>query len=74
MRHLLILTPLVVFFLSGCTRTVYVDRKVEVAVPVKCTVQDADCPHLADLNDSAAVDEMGRCVLQMRENERACQR
>ena len=72
MRHQLILTLLAAFSLSGCTKTVYVDRPVRVDVPVKCVVEDADCPHLIDLNDSAAVDEMGRCILQMRENEKAC--
>ena len=72
MKHQLILMLCAVFFLSGCTKTVYVDRPVRINVPVKCIVKDADCPHLSDMNDSEAVDEMGRCIEQMRENEKVC--
>jgi hypothetical protein len=54
-------------------KTVYVDRPVRVNVPVPCRIADPDCPHLADLNDSAAVDELGRCVLQYEKNVKDCQ-
>jgi hypothetical protein len=73
MKRQLISTLLAVFFLSGCAKTIYVDRPVKVKVPVPCTITDPDCPHLSDLNDSAAVDELGRCVLQYKQNVKDCQ-
>lgn len=41
----LLIGSLLIIFISGCgTKTIYVDRPVEVKVPVKCQVPDIENP------------------------------
>ena len=39
------LTLFVIFMINGCGKTIYVDRPVEVKVPVKCIVPKIECSY-----------------------------
>jgi hypothetical protein len=72
MKPLLPSLLFVLFILSGCTKTVYVDRAVEVKVPVKCKVPVPNCPHLSDLNDSEVVFELDWCNGELKKALNVC--
>ncbi len=58
-------------FLNGCTT--YVDRKVEVKVPVPCKIKGPNCADLKNLSDEDVVIELYRCILLYKENVKVCQ-
>lgn len=75
MKYSVPLMLFVILAFSGCTRTVYVDRKVEVNIPVPCIVPESKCAtkaELADMNASAVVEATYQCVMLHEENEKVC--
>ncbi len=65
----------VILTLTNCTRQPeikYVDRPVEVKIPVKCIVPQAEC----DFNqptDTEVIDALVKCLIEKNHNERKCQ-
>ncbi len=56
---------------SWCTKTIYVDREVEVKVPVKCIVPDTECNF--DRNTSTeVVTSMLECIIEMKQAQEVC--
>lgn len=64
---------LCVTLITGCCEKekVFVDRPVEVKVPVKCIVPDTNCSF--DRNTSTEViASMLECIIDMKHNEKVC--
>lgn len=76
MKLQVLLTLFVVLAFSGCCGLVcdpvYVDRPIEVKVPVPCVVPEVLCGPLADLNDSEVVIELYRCIKAHEQAEDVC--
>ena len=77
MKQQVLLMLFVVLGFSGCgAKAVYVDRPLEVKIPVPCKVSKVECAssqEMADMNDSAVVIECYRCVHAHKEAVKVCQ-
>jgi len=57
----------------NCTPEVkYVDKPVEVKVPVKCVVPDANCS-FDRATDTEVVSSLLECIVEMKRNEEVCE-
>ena len=69
------LTLLSITVFSGCTpqtKTVYVDRDIEVFIPQKCYVKKTFCSEEGSLREGTLAEFM-RCVYELREAAKVCQ-
>ena len=60
---------------SGCTthtRTVYIDKPVEVKIPVKCIVPDTNCS-FNKKSDTAVISSMLECIIDLKHAAKSCQ-
>ena len=65
-------TLMSVALLTGCAeKTVYVDRVVEVKVPVRCVVPKVECSK-AGVNDAETLADIIRERDELREANKAC--
>lgn len=60
-------------FLSGCTKTVYVDRPVEVLVPVKCEVPRVESNFEDTDTETETVTKMITYIYNLLESIKVCQ-
>ena len=71
LKSFLILSVIILF--SGCAKeTIYVDRPVEIKVPVKCVVPEVVC-NTNQKTYTEVINEMYRCILEQREAAKVCQ-
>lgn len=71
LKLLLILSVLVLF--SGCStkEVVYVDRPVEVKVPVKCIVPETHC-NFDKETDTEVLFSLRKCIEDLKKNSEVC--
>ena len=68
----LFLTLFMIMVTSGCsTKTIYVDREVEVKVPIKCTVPDTFCSKPGSLKEGTITGLLA-CIADLREASKFC--
>lgn len=72
LKILLIASVLLLF--SGCTQKqiVYVDRPVEVKIPVKCIIPITHCDFNKE-TDTEVITSLRTCVEDFRKNSEVCQ-
>lgn len=72
LKILLIASVLLLF--SGCTQKqiVYVDRPVEVKIPVKCIIPITHCDFNKE-TDTEVITSLRTCVEDFRKNSKVCQ-
>lgn len=67
--YLMLFAPMV---FSGCAQnTVYVDRIVEVKVPVKCVTPKTFCDKEGSLREGS-MNELLSCIYELRESKKVC--
>ncbi|MFY4767445.1 hypothetical protein ACOTV5_02305 [Aliarcobacter butzleri] len=71
LKLLLILSVLLLF--SGCStkEVVYVDRPVEVKVPVKCIVPETHCNFNKE-TDTEVLFSLRKCIEDLKKNSEVC--
>lgn len=71
LKLLLILSVLLLF--SGCStkEVVYVDRPVEVKVPVKCIVPETHC-NFDKETDTEVLFSLRKCIEDLKKNSEVC--
>lgn len=57
--------------ISGCTEKVYVDRPIEVSVPVKCIVPDVVC-NAGQPTYTEEIKEMRLCIERYKQAVEVC--
>ena len=73
-NSLMILGVMVIsIFFSGCTEKVFVDRPVEVKVPVKCQVPKVEC-FSNQKTYTAEIREMRFCIERYKQAIEVCQK
>lgn len=66
-----LLTIFVVLVISGCADKVYVDRPIEVKVPVKCTIPDVVC-YAKQPTYTEEIKEMRLCIERYKQASEVC--
>ncbi len=66
-----LLTIFVVVAISGCADKVYVDRPIEVKVPVKCTIPDVVC-YAKQPTYTEEIKEMRLCIERYKQASEVC--
>ena len=61
----------VLLITSGCAKNIYVDRPIEVKVPVKCEVPTVSCQYNKD-TDTEVILELVRCIQELKEASKVC--
>ena len=61
----------VVLGISGCTEKVYVDRPVEVKIPVKCVVPEVKC-YAGQETYTEEIKEMRLCIERYKQAVEVC--
>ena len=59
---------------SGCCKEPeiqYVDKPVDVYIPVKCIVPDSNCSFMANTY-TGVINRMRECIIDMKHNENVC--
>lgn len=62
---------LMVAVLSGCTEKIYVDRPVEVKIPVRCKVPEVKC-YAGQDTYTGEIREMRLCIERYKEAAEVC--
>ena len=68
-QYVVLLGLFVVLLFSGC-KTVYVDRLIEIKVPVKCKVKDVPC-HVVG-TDPEIVVKLTECIIDLKKEAERC--
>lgn len=57
---------------SLCEKRIYVEKPVEVKVPVSCRVPSVDC-NIHDSNPNDIVVNLAKCIVDLKEAQKVCQ-
>ena len=64
-----------VLILTSCScpepKPIYVDRPVEVLIPVKCVVPDANCSFNRE-TDTEVISSLLECIIDLKKNSEVC--
>ena len=69
-QYVVLLGLFVVLLFSGCTKTIYVDKPIEIKVPVTCKVKDVPC-HVVG-TDPEIVVKLTECIIDLKKEAERC--
>lgn len=73
LKTLLIVSAILI--IQGCScpkpKPIYIDRPIEVLVPVKCVVPDANCTFNRE-TDTEVISSLLECIIDLKKNSEVC--